>query len=95
MGKPNRATPNHAIKAISHGEYQLVRKDFELWLNKDPRFFLEKLSGMFKSDSQTVLEFFYDEKGQTLLEESIRSLPTRSRNLTKAAARTIINRYKN
>jgi len=90
------------IKAIQNRKYSLVEKDFNEWIKKDPKTFLQKISDLMETtksnESQyidNIAEFFQEKTGKEIIERSISSLPAKSRQLTKAAAYTIIKKYKN
>lgn len=84
-----------AIKAIHDKDYSIVKKDFNDWIRKDPKFFLEKLSLMLETDRQEMLNFFSNNNAYELMDSSVKSLPKKTRVLTKAAALSIIKKYKN
>ncbi len=95
--------PYPAIKTIHHKDFNhivdqelsITGKDFNQWIRKDPEYFLERLSFLFEKSPQEALAFFSEEQGNKIINDSIKKLPKKSRNLTRAAALNIIKRYKN
>lgn len=90
------------IKAIQNQKYSLVEKDFNEWIKKDPEVFLQKIADLMevtKSEKNQYLNnitsFFRETTGKEIIERSTSLLPQKKRQLTKAAAYTIIKKYTN